>query len=161
MKATAVLHEQHRHVEKLVKRIEQATDLRIPLLLELVEELMAHVAIEDHLYYCWLSDALDLDLATYRDDHTRLKNALLQLVFSESDAASFEHRLGDLTRALTTHVAFVDRNLAPTVEQRMPARELEELGERMASFYEAAVTPELERDAAPASDVKPTGTEDA
>jgi hypothetical protein len=157
MKATSVLHHQHRRLAQLATAVEHDEALRIPRLLELVEELMAHVAIEDHFFYWAVADALDIPLASYHDDHARVKNALLQLVLAESDSRSFARRLADLVKAMEAHVALVEQSLVPLVEERMSPEDLEALGERMLSFHAAAVSSNPDR----VPSIQPTGTENA
>ncbi len=139
MKATSLLREQHRRLERLLARVGAEPSLRLPLVLQLVEELMTHLAVEDHFFLCAVADATGIRVDAYRHAQAAVRNAVLQAVFVEDDDEVFADRIGELHLELTRHVRVLERDLFPLVESQVPAADLEAVGARMQAYWEAAV----------------------
>ena len=142
MKATTLLRDQHRSLERLVARIGGERHLRMPLVLQLVEELMTHLSIEDHFFLSPIADRVGIRVGRFREDQAAVRNAVLQAVFAEGDDALFGERLRDLATAMERHVRTIERDLLPLVESQIRADELERLGDRMQAFWNAAIATE-------------------
>jgi len=139
MKATSLLREQHRRLERLLARVSAEPALRLPLVLQLVEELMTHLAIEDHFFLCAVADATGIRVDAYRNNQSAVRNAVLQAVFVEDDDEVFAERARELQGELAKHVRTIERDLFPLVESQVPAADLEAIGTRMHAYWEAAV----------------------
>jgi hypothetical protein len=139
MNAIRLLRSQHRRLEHLLAHVDEERPTRLPRVLQLVEELMTHLSIEDHLFLCYVADATGVRVDEYRDAQTVVRNAMLQTVFVEENDPAFAERLAGLTAAFTDHAHVLERDLLPVVESRLGPGDLEALGDRMQSFWEATV----------------------
>jgi hemerythrin HHE cation binding domain-containing protein len=142
MKATTLLRDQHRSLERLLARLGGERHLRMPLVLQLVEELMTHLSLEDHFFLSPIADRVGIRVDGFREDQAAVRNAVLQVVFAEGDDALFGERLRDLGAAMEGHARTVERDLLPLVESQVRADELERLGDRMQAFWDAAIVAE-------------------
>jgi hypothetical protein len=139
MNAIRLLRSQHRRLEHLLSHVDEERPTRLPRVLQLVEELMTHLSIEDHLFLCYVADATGVRVDEYRDAQTLVRNAMLQTVFVEEDDPAFAERLAGLKAAFTNHAHVLERDLLPVVESRLGSGDLEALGDRMQSFWDATV----------------------
>ncbi len=140
MKATTLLREQHRRLEGLLARVEtERGQKRLAVMLQLVEELLTHLSLEEHVFLRGVVDGTGLRLETYRAEHGDVRNALLQAVFAEQDKPRFTERLHELTKTLRHHVHVMDRDVLGLVDSEVPARDLETMGERMRRYWDAAI----------------------
>jgi hypothetical protein len=142
MNAIRLLRTQHARLDYLLARIDGDRATRLPRVLQLVEELMTHLSIEDHLFLCRIADQTGLRVDEYRESQSRVRNAMLQAVFAEDDDCAFLERMGELRASFSHHTCLLDRSLMPLVESRLGAGDLETLGDRMQTFWDATVGPE-------------------
>jgi hypothetical protein len=139
MKATVLLLKQHRALERLLTHLGRDKSLRLTLVLQLIEDLLTHLSVEDHFFFCPVSDATGISTEAYRSEQASVRNAMLQAVFAEADDEAFDRRLGELVAAFTQHAEGVEHELVPLVESRIRADHLEVIGDRMQAFLDAAV----------------------
>jgi hypothetical protein len=139
MKATTLLRDQHRRLERVIVRLGRERDLRMPLVLQLVEELMTHLSIEDHLFLAPIAERLGIRVDQVRAEQALVRNAVLQAVFAEASDDLFCERLRDLAARLSEHTRTMERDLLPLVESQLRSDELERMGDRMRAFWDAAV----------------------
>jgi hypothetical protein len=148
MKATSLLRNQHRRIEALIGRVlREAADatvsrerqLRLTLVLQLVEELMTHLSLEDHVFLCSVVDATGIRADTYRADQAQVRNAILQAVFAEEDDAAFAARVIELSLAFEQHVRVIERDVFPLADAQLKGEDLETMGTRMQTCWDAAV----------------------
>lgn len=142
MKATSLLRNQHRRVEGLLGRVSGDRQLRLPLVLQLVEELMTHLSLEDHLLVSRVADATGMRADTCREDHARVRNAVLQAVFAEEDDVAFRARLSNLSSAFVRHVQLMERDVFPLADSQLKGEDLERMGTRMQRHWNAAIAPD-------------------
>ena len=141
MMATTLLRDHHRRLQRLLARLGSERQLRMPLVLQLVEELMTHLSIEDHFFLCPVADKVGIRVDTYRDEQARVRNAVLQAVFAETDDGVFDARLQELEKVFLQHARVLERDLFPLVETHVRTDDLEVIGDRMQVFWDAAVGP--------------------
>lgn len=140
MKATTLLREQHRRLEGLLARMDgERGQVRLATMLQLVEELLTHLSLEDHVFLRGVADKTGLRLEVYRAEHGELRNALLQAVFAEQDERTFLERVRELGLAVRHHVQVMERDVLGLVESQVPARDLDAMGERMRRYWDAAI----------------------
>lgn len=139
MKATALLREQHQHLEELLRQVGHEPGSRLSLVLRLVEELMTHLSIEDALFLGAVADATSIPVQPYRTEQARVRNAVLQAVFVEGDDAQFDMRLYELAAEFRHHSCTLERDLLPVVETQLRCDELERIGLRMQSYWDSAL----------------------
>jgi hypothetical protein len=152
MKATRLLRDQHQSLERLVGALLAEEEPRLPLLLELVEQLMAHLAIEEHFFYDGLCDDLGIEVERFEEAHAKLRSVLMQIALAELDDDTLRTRMLELAALLRAHTRDYERDLLPLVESRTADVALEVLGARIETFWGATTT-------APLS-TRPTGTDD-
>jgi hypothetical protein len=140
MKATTLLRDQHRTVERLLETVCKDRRLRTPLVMQLVEELMTHLSLEDHFLGA-LAERAGVPMDSCRGRHPSLRNAVLQVVFAEADDDVFQLRLRELHTAFVQHARASDRDLLTVVESRVRGDELERLGDRMEGLRNGCVGP--------------------
>jgi hypothetical protein len=141
MNAITLLRQLHRRLGALIRRVSDEQDARLPLVLQLVEELMTHLSIEDHFFLCRVAESTNIRVDAYRREQADVRNAILQAVFVEDDDAAFSARLHELRAAYERYARVIERDLLPLVEAQVRADDLESLGARMESYWHAAVTP--------------------
>lgn len=140
MKATTLLREQHRRLEGLLARVEtERGQKRLASMLQLVEELLTHLSLEEHVFLRGVADGTGLRLETYRAEHGEVRNALLQAVFAEQDEPRFTERLSELATTLRHHVHVMERDVLGLVDSEVATPDLETMGERMRRYWDAAV----------------------
>lgn len=138
MKATTLLREQHGRLDRLLDHIGQNHQSRVDLVRELVEQLLTHVSIEDH-FLSVVADRARIRIDRYRDEHARMRNAVLQTVFAETDDDTFTERLRDLSAVVRQHVSGLERDVLPIGESHLRAEELERVGDRMQASWRRAL----------------------
>jgi hypothetical protein len=140
MKATTLLREQHRRLDGLLMRVEsEHGQTRLAMMLQLVEELLTHLSIEDHVFLRGVADETGMRLETYRAEQGNVRNALLQAVFAEQDEPRFADRLRELGTEMRQHARGIERDVLGLVETQIATRNLEAMGERMRRYWDAAV----------------------
>jgi hypothetical protein len=139
MKATSLLRDQHRRIAALLGRIGNEQQHRLSLVLQLVEELMTHLALEDHVFLCRLADATGMRAETYRENQAQVRNAVLQAVFAEDDDVLFAVRLMELATAFKEHARIMDRDVFPLADTQLDGDDLETMGTRMQTHWNAAI----------------------
>jgi hypothetical protein len=139
MLATTLLREQHRSLTSLIRRVADERGSRLPLMLCLVEELMTHLSIEDHFFLSTVADATAIRVESVREEQARVRNAVLQAVFVEEDEPTLDQRLAELSAAFERHTTKLEGDLLPRVEAELRGDDLETIGTRMQSFWEAAL----------------------
>jgi len=139
MKATALLREQHRRVERLLVRIGGEPEVRLALVLQLVQELMTHLSIEDHIFLDPLADWTGLAPDACREGQARVRNAVLQAVFAEDNDALFADRIRELSAVFAQHVYALEHDVFPMADARLRSDDLESMGARMERSWNAAI----------------------
>jgi len=139
MKATALLRQKHKALARLLARVAEDRAQRVALMLQLIEELMTHLLIENRLFLEPIAAMATVRIDAHRDDHARIRNAILQAVFVEADDAAFAVRLEDLAGAFNGHVRTLERELLPAVEARIAEDDLESMGKRMQAVWARAM----------------------
>lgn len=159
MRATALLVRQHRKIEGLV----QALDGDLPfepgqrrvVLLSLVDELIAHMAVEQRIFYPCAERAVDADLSRNRDTHRRARATLLRLANPHLDDVHFSEEVARLKAILEEHFTLEDNALFVAIEQVADSYALDRLGERMSAFHTAILSRPEANGPAKADSVRP------
>jgi hypothetical protein len=134
MRATTLLYRQHRRIAQLSAVLEFENGMRNPLLLELVEELTAHIALEHNLFYPAAQRALDISVDAHREAHDRAKRALASLASSGSDSAAFVAKIRELRTIVHKHASLDESKIFPAMERALDEDALTELGSEMEAF---------------------------
>lgn len=136
MKATSLLEKQHRKVESLFKQLESGKSEPAPLLAELANELVAHMAIEQESFYPAVRQVKeDLILESY-EEHAIAELALKRLLSTDPEDISFKARVTTLKELIQHHVEEEEEELFPKVEKAIDEKRLTELGNELEAEFE-------------------------
>jgi len=136
MKATSLLESQHRKVEALFKKLSGGRSDSATVLEELANNLAAHMAIEQELFYPRVKEA-DSDLVNESyEEHSVAELALKRLLKTDPEDESFQARVTTLQELIEHHVEEEEKELFPKVEKAMEAEELSDLGKMMKARFE-------------------------
>lgn len=136
-RATDLLISQHRKVEKLLERVESANGSTASLLREMADNLTAHIAIEEELFYPAVRK-LDSDIVLEGlEEHAMGRFALKRLLSTRSTDASLKARLKALQELMVNHHKEEENELFPKVRKAMSNDELRALGSKMKALFDA------------------------
>jgi hemerythrin superfamily protein len=133
MNATRILISQHRAIESLFAEVARATrpQLRARAASRLIEELIAHMAGEEAIFYPAARRALGR-LAAHGeggiDDHFMLRAQLRRFLATNAREPSFQPRFEALRLLFTRHVQDEESELFPRVEAALARPQLDALG---------------------------------
>lgn len=137
--ATALLKEQHRKVEALFKQIEGARSRKEELVMELADDLAAHMKIEQDIFYPRVRE-LDEDLVLESfEEHSIAEVALKRLLETATEEETFDARVSVLKELIQHHVQEEEKSLFPKVDKKLGAEESEQLASEMKTMFEEAV----------------------
>jgi hemerythrin superfamily protein len=132
MDAIRVLVAQHRAIDALFDEVERETRrrARASAISRLAEELIAHMAAEEAVFYPAARRILDAaeGSARCRDEHLMLRIELRRVLETGVAEPSFVARIEALRALFEEHVSEEEAELFPRVERSVPKAELEVWG---------------------------------
>jgi hemerythrin superfamily protein len=132
--ALAVLRRQHRQVEALLARFDQANseDEAQELADEICDKLTVHSTIEEEIFYpaARTDDTNDLVLDS-AEEHLSVKRLIADLQSMESDDERLRPKVNLLREQVTRHVHQEETELFPKVRKEMEAPERQALGRHL------------------------------
>src|SRR6478736_5091935 len=147
MDAITLLKNDHRSVEKLFKRFEQAGDKayaeKQKLVDRIIEELSQHAAIEEQVFYpvarATVPDTEDLALESLEEHH------IVKWVLSEIDGMDphderFDAKVTVLIENVRHHVEEEESDFFPKVRDQLGRKALVDLGEALTEAKKSAPT---------------------
>jgi len=143
MKATELLIKQHRAVEELFEKFEDAdaAEEKREIFEKLAASLVGHDAIEREIFYPACEQELGED-----DDvlgESLVEHGLVEFSLYRADANrtsdDFDKYVTVLKEVVTHHVKEEEKELFPKVKSEMESARLEELGTRMAARFQEAL----------------------
>jgi hemerythrin superfamily protein len=145
--AIDLLEKQHRLVEKLFKRFEDADDAEKPEIFEeIASNLVAHDAIEREIFYPACERALD-DKDTIRE--SLVEHGLVEFCVFRADQnrkrPELEQYVTVLKEVVQHHVDEEEDELLPKVKRAIDRDALDALGEKMEARFEAALGSDFRR----------------
>jgi hemerythrin superfamily protein len=128
--AIELLKQQHREVEKLLKKIEKAkSDEKEELFDEIADSLAVHAAIEEQHFYPATKDARTEELLQEAvEEHLAVKRIIADLLEMEPDDPQFDAKITVLKENVEHHVEEEESELFPKVEKVHSKDEMEDLG---------------------------------
>ena len=152
MQATALLEKQHRKVESIFKKLESAKSSPTPLLEELANDLAAHMAIEQELFYPAIQ-GVDPDMvAESFEEHAIAELALKRLLATSPESEQWKARVTTLKELISHHVEEEEKELFPKVKKRLEADYLTDLGKQMKKRFDEVVENGFENTVPPGFD---------
>lgn len=128
MKATALLEEQHRKVESLFSKLASGDT---GVLAELANELVAHMTIEQEMFYPAIRSVDAEQVTESFEEHAIAELALKRLLATDQNDEAFPARVSVLQELVQRHIDDEESDLFPTVEAEYSSDQLETLGEQM------------------------------
>lgn len=138
MKATQLLANQHRKVEALFKKLEGGRSDPATVLTELANNLAAHMAIEQDIFYPAVKSIDDEIVNESFEEHALAEVALKRLLLTNPDDEAFEARCSALKELVLHHVKEEESELFPKVEKQLDDARLNELGKAMKTAFDQA-----------------------
>lgn len=147
MDAITLLKEDHRTVEQLFKRFEQAGDRahvqKRQIVDRIIEELSVHAAIEEQVFYpvarTTVPDTEDIALESLEEHHV-VKWLLAELVDMDPAQERFDAKVTVLIENVRHHVEEEESEFFPMVRKELGRNQLADLGDRLADAKAAAPT---------------------
>ncbi|HOT79786.1 MAG TPA: hemerythrin domain-containing protein [Microthrixaceae bacterium] len=147
MDAITLLKDDHRSLERLFKRYEQAGDRAFvekrALVDRIIEELSRHAAIEEQLFYpvarATVPGTDDIALESLEEHHI-VKWVLSELERMDPTDERFDAKVTVLIENVRHHVEEEESEFFPKVRDELGRNALGDLGDTMAKFKEVAPT---------------------
>lgn len=139
MKATALLEKQHRKVQSILRKLESGRSEPQELLTELSNDLAAHMAIEQEIFYPALREADEKIVLESYEEHALAEIALKRLLQTERNDVAFRARVKALKDLIEHHIEEEEDELFPTAEKTLGDDRLNELGKEMKARFDEVV----------------------
>lgn len=139
MNAIELLTEQHEEVNELFEQIEETTqsDEKLALFQELADNLAAHAAIEEKIFYPEAFNKKTKELLTEAvEEHLGVKRLIRDLLSMTPDDDNFDAKIKVLKEQVQHHVHEEEDELFPKARKELGATKLKELGEKMMQMFE-------------------------
>jgi len=142
MKATTLLERQHRNLQQLCEAVERGSaSVRHSLLPQLAGDLVAHIVVEDQVFYPAACQALHEEACARcgRSRHAQVRQSLDRALEAGVDGEDFARAISDLRQVVELHAEEEEELVFPRMERAMDAEAMRELGFTMLSLYRAKV----------------------
>jgi hemerythrin-like domain-containing protein len=139
--AIDLLEKQHRDVEELFEKFEDAGDgakkTKERLCLDISDQLAVHAELEEKIFYpeSKQEDTEEL-LRESVEEHLSMKRLLAEILEGGTESEQFMARMKVLKEQVEHHVEEEEQELFPRARKALSREELEELGERMEELAE-------------------------
>jgi hypothetical protein len=144
MKATTLLERQHRNLQQLCEAVERGSaSMRESLLPQLAGDLMAHLAVEDELFYPAILQLFGEvgwpGEDRMRQRHEHAAKSIEQALEATFEGAEFERAILDLRNVIELHAREQEETVFPRVESALDVEASRELARAMMSLYHSKV----------------------
>ena len=142
MKATTLLERQHRNLQQLCEAVERGSaSIRHSLLPQLAGDLVAHIAVEDHVFYPAACATLHEEawIRCGRSRHAQVRQSLDRALQAPVESEEFGRAIGELRNIVELHAEEEEELLFPRVERALDADQMRELAFTMLSLYRSKV----------------------
>jgi iron-sulfur cluster repair protein YtfE (RIC family) len=132
---TLLLEKQHRLVKGIFKKLEAGRSPAAPLLKELSNNLAAHMAIEQEIYYpAAKSVKEDLVFESF-EEHSLAELGLKRLLATPSKDESFRAKVTACKELIEHHVEEEEEDLFPAVDKKLSPETLAEMAKQMKARF--------------------------
>jgi hemerythrin HHE cation binding domain-containing protein len=141
MKATTLLERQHRNLQQLCETVERGSaSVRRSLLPQLAGDLVAHIAVEEQVFYPAACEALHEEgwVRSSRGRHAQARQSLDRALDAPVEGEEFASAISELRHLVDLHAEEEER-LFRRLEASLDADQLRQLGLSMLSLYSAKV----------------------
>lgn len=137
MNAIDLLIKQHQTTKDALEQMKEADDIDPAELRLLADELVAHMVIEEHVFYPRVKQ-LDEDIVEESfEEHAVARFELARLLMAPKDEQ--KTRVKVLAELVKHHIEEEQNEMLPKVRRRIQEQELVRLGEKMELMFEKAV----------------------
>lgn len=137
MKATELLKKQHKKVKDALTAMSESKKVDVKKLRHVADELIAHMVIEEHLFYPAVKK-VDEDIVTESfEEHAVARYELTRALAAKG--ADQVSRVKVLKELIEHHVKEEEEELFPKVDRAFTKAANETLGARMEAMFEIAV----------------------
>ncbi|HEY8079293.1 MAG TPA: hemerythrin domain-containing protein [Labilithrix sp.] len=144
MNAIDLLKAQHQKTKDALEEMIENEDMDPQELRLIADELVAHMVIEEHVFYPRVKE-LDEDLIVESfEEHAVARFELGRVMIAKNDEEK-KARLNVLKELVEHHIEEEETELLPKVRARIPTKELEALGEKMEMLFDKACDAGLEK----------------
>ncbi len=138
MNATSLLEDQHRVIEAILSQLESRSGSPAALLAALANNLGAHMAIEQDLFYPAIAAVDETLVNESYEEHALVELALERLMMTDPSEPAFKARVTALKDLLDHHVMEEEEQLFPQVEEAVSLELLQQLGKAMKTRFQEA-----------------------
>lgn len=140
MKATTLLERQHRNLQQLCEVVERGSaGIRSSLLRQLAGDLVAHIAIEEQVFYPAAFEALREGDVALPARHAQMMRALHRALDAPVKSEEFDRAITDLRESFELHVAEEEAVVFPRIDRTLDVANMRHLARAMMRVYEAKV----------------------
>jgi hypothetical protein len=142
MKATTLLERHHRNLQQLCEAVERGSaSIRESLLPQLATDLVAHMAVEDQLFYPIIDEVLGEGAWAVegRLRHGQATESLAQALMARLDGSEFDRAIAELRAVIELHAEEEEEGLFGRIERALDAGTSRELARTMMSLYRLKV----------------------
>lgn len=142
MKPTTLLERQHRNLQQLCETVERGSaSMRESLLPQLAGDLVAHMAVEEQLFYPAACKALHEDewMREVRETQAQAKQSLDRAFVVPPGGDEFTRTISELRHIVDSHAVSEEELIFPRLEQALDAGAQRDLSNAMMSLYHAKV----------------------
>ncbi|MDB5220102.1 MAG: Regulator protein [Myxococcaceae bacterium] len=137
MNAIDLLKQQHKKTKAALEKASEAKlDARESK--KAADELVAHMVIEEHIFYPRVRELMKDMVGESFEEHTVARFALARALTARGED-QIKARFTVLKELIEHHVEEEEEEMFPKVKKGVPAEELEQLGARMEAMFEKAV----------------------
>jgi iron-sulfur cluster repair protein YtfE (RIC family) len=137
MNAIDLLKKQHKKTKATLEKASEGK-LDAKESKKAADELVAHMVIEEHVFYPHIRRLMKDMVGESFEEHTVARFALARALTARGDD-QIKARFTVLKELIQHHVEEEEEEMFPNVQKAIDAAELEKLGERMERMFESAV----------------------
>jgi hypothetical protein len=138
MNAIELLEQQHKKVKAALAKISEGEEMSPAELKKTADELVAHMVIEEHIFYPRVRELMKDLIAESFEEHTVARFELARLITARGEER--KARATVLKELIEHHVDEEEKEMFPKVKKQLPKEELETLGARMEATFQLAVS---------------------
>jgi len=138
MKATALLKKQHDEVQTILKSIENGGGHSNELLTKLATSLVAHMVIEQELFYPEVLKTKESVTLEAYEEHEVARFALKRLMKTKPSGRTFQAKVTTLKELIEHHIREEESEIFPAAEKALGASS-EELCAKMTKLFDKSV----------------------
>ena len=143
MNAIELLEQQHKKVKDALEKFSKG-EIEQAKAKEVATELVAHMVIEEHVFYPRIRELMKDMVSESFEEHTVARWELARALVAQGDKEKQKARFTVLKELIEHHVKEEEEEMFPKVQKAVAKEELEALGAKMKAMFDNAVAAGLE-----------------